>query len=470
MRVNESVARLCRLSFLLFITAFIIDCLCRSTGIQAEKAIHENLYYIRQFVGSGGSATELKLDVPALEAQIGAPSGIVQSSNGDLYFASRLTHSVLKVAFNKVDGTSVVTRIAGTGSMGKGDDDVPATESALNSPYAVAVVEDANGEVTAVLIADTYNDRIRKLDVSDGNIKTIAGGGDQTGDGVAATIAQVLTPYHVYYEKTSRDIFITSFSGNSIKRVLGIDGTISTVVGKCPVQGELGDEGLAADACLKEPRFFTMNSAGEWFIADGLNNRIRKVDKRRNIHTFVGGGDKEGDGFVVEVKLSGPVSLSFAPSGEMLIMDKYGDRMVVVDTQGYVRVLAGSGQTTVTSEGIPLTSAAIRAPTLAYTDHGILMCDNKGYIYQLFVKCFGVPSVSDAVCSGHGTCLATDECQCDDGGEWMGVDCSLTHCFGITSNLASVCSGNGECVNHNECSCSGGFRGHRCQRLPRSSG
>ncbi len=121
------------------------DCLCRSTGIQAEKAIHENLYYIRQFVDSGGSVSALKLDVPALEAGIGAPFGIVQSSNGDLYFASRFSHSVLKVAFNKVDGTSVVTRIAGTGSEGKGEDDVLATESALNFPHSVAVIEGASG-------------------------------------------------------------------------------------------------------------------------------------------------------------------------------------------------------------------------------------------------------------------------------------------------------------------------------------
>ena len=186
----------------------------------------------------------MKLDVSALKAGIGAPSGIVQSSNGDLYFASRLSHSVLKVAFNKVDGTSVVTRIAGTGSMGKGDDDVPATESALNSPYAVAVVEDVNGVVTAVLIADTNNDRIRKLDVSNGKIQTIAGGGEITDDGVAAIDAKVLTPYHVYYDKITGDIFITSYSGNSIQRVFGSNDTIATVAGKCTVSEGLGDEGL----------------------------------------------------------------------------------------------------------------------------------------------------------------------------------------------------------------------------------
>ncbi len=75
-------------------------------------------------------------------------------------------------------------------------------------------------------------------------------------------------------------------------------------------------------------------------------------------------------------------------------------------------------------------------------------------------ECFGIAFV----CSGHGSCVATDQCQCDEG--WMGVDCSITHCFGVTSNVPDVvCSGK-ECVRHNKCRCVDGFRGHKCQRPP----
>ncbi len=119
------------------------------------------------------------MNVPALEASIGSPYCVVQSKNGDVYLSSHVHHVILKVEFDKTEGTwSTVTIIAGTGSAGKGNDGDLGTESALSFPTGISLVESGkSGELTAILITDYNNHRIRKLDMKTQLITTIAGNG-----------------------------------------------------------------------------------------------------------------------------------------------------------------------------------------------------------------------------------------------------------------------------------------------------
>ncbi len=129
---------------------------------------------------------------------------------------------VLKFTFNKPEGTwSNVEVIAGTGSQGKGDDDIAGTQSALKNPCDLSLIENANGDVTAILIAEQGNHRIRKLDMSTGKITTIAGTGISgfLGDDLPAKDAQLIFPRLAYYDKLNDDIYIVDTNNHRIRRV-----------------------------------------------------------------------------------------------------------------------------------------------------------------------------------------------------------------------------------------------------------
>ncbi len=188
----------------------------------------------------------------------------------EICITAKLKHVVLKFTFNKEEGTwSNVTIIAGTGSKGTGAEGVLGTESALDTPCDLSLIEDGStGEATAILIADTNNNRIRKLDMPTHIIKTIAGTGlyGDTGDDGPAKDATLKYPRHVYHDKPNGDIFIADTDSNRIRRVR--DGIITTVAGKaCSSSDEWCDGGQAVDACLKNPYQFTVNDEGEWLIA-----------------------------------------------------------------------------------------------------------------------------------------------------------------------------------------------------------
>ncbi len=455
---------------------FNIDIIARicASGVQSTNGggDDDETYYITKISGNG--SPNLKVNVPALEATFGIIYGLVQSKNGDLYAVAYTNQVVLKLEFNKQEGTwSNVEVIAGTGTEGTGADDVLGTESALRFPTELSRIENANGEVTAVLIADYNNHRIRKLDMSTRKITTIAGTGNFgfSGDGGSAKDAQLWFPRHVYYDKSTDDIYIADMTNNRIRRVRY--GIISTVVGTtCTGSDGLGDGGQTTDACLKSPNQLIMNDAREWLIADRDNQLIRKVFLNSTITTVAGGGTVTGDGPATSVQLNKPQSIAFTSSGELLVADYARSVIQKMDQSGFMKVIAGGGSEVPSPTGpIPAKTANISPRSIAYARDGsdTVFIGDRGYIFMLSnrTKCYGVWSDNSAVCSGHGSCLGTDQCLCNRG--WMQVDCSITHCFGVTSTLPDVvCSGRGKCVNQNKCECKDGYRGHRCQRLPRS--
>ncbi len=143
--------------------ALVVCCICASS-VQSTGGDDDQPYFISTIAGTG-TTDALKVDVPALEASLATVYGLVQSKNGDLYASLTVKyHVVLKFEFDKAKGTwSNVEVIAGTGTQGKGADDVVGTQSAFFGPLGLSLIEDsATGEVTAILIADSSNHRIRK--------------------------------------------------------------------------------------------------------------------------------------------------------------------------------------------------------------------------------------------------------------------------------------------------------------------
>jgi sugar lactone lactonase YvrE len=218
---------------------------------------------VSQFAG-GGPSGRLGDGGPATQATL-TPFGIAVDSRGNVYIADSYDQRI-----RKVNPSGTITTFAGNGIRGSGGEGGSATAAQLDSPNGVAV--DANGNV---FIADTGNERIRKVD-SSGIITTVAGTGIAgfSGDGGSATLAQLSTPLGVAVDGNG-DIFITDADYQRIRKVTPA-GIISTFAGGYP--SGLGDGGPATSAHLQLPVAVAVDTVGgKIYIADSADNRIRAI-------------------------------------------------------------------------------------------------------------------------------------------------------------------------------------------------
>ena len=211
-----------------------------------------------------------------------------------------------------------IQTLAGTGAAGFVGDGGPPSAAEFSSPGAVALDSQGN-----LYIADTVNHCIRKI--SGSTIATIAGTGGTagyTGDKAAATAATLSSPGGLAFD-SSGNLYIADTGNNVIRKISG--STITTVAGiqaQGPNYG--GDGGLATVANLWGPTAIAFDSAGNYYIADNGNSRIRKVDTAGIITTFVGasGGTSGTAG-----RLDHPNGLRFDASGALYIADSNNARV-----------------------------------------------------------------------------------------------------------------------------------------------
>ncbi len=254
---------------------------------------------VLSYSGDGGAA---------VKAQFNTPQGVAVDSSGNFYVADSANNVV-----RKVTPGGVVSNFAGNGTSGFGGDNGAATGAQLNSPHTVAV--DSSGNV---YIADTGNARIRK--VSGGVIATIAGSGTVgfSGDGGSGTSAQLNSPTAVAVDSAG-NVYIADFGNNAVRK-LSSGGTISTVAGNSR-QGYSGDGGAGTQAQLNGPQGVAVDSAGNVYIADTLNNRVRKLTGG-NIQTVAGIGipGNAGDGGpAASAQLAAPTGIAVDSSGSIYV-------------------------------------------------------------------------------------------------------------------------------------------------------
>src|SRR5262249_11233702 len=181
-----------------------------------------------------------------------------------------------------------IGNFAGTGIKGFSGDGGPALSAQLDDPTGIA-----RGPDGALYICDTGNHRIRKV-TADGIIHTVAGTGEPgwSGDGGPATSAKLNEPYEVRFD-SSGNIFWVERLSHSVRKCDAKTALISTIAGT-GVAGFSGDGGLAARAALNEPHSIGFDQAGDLYICDVKNHRIRKVQMRTGkISTFAGTGEKD---------------------------------------------------------------------------------------------------------------------------------------------------------------------------------
>lgn len=167
--------------------------------------------------------------------------------------------------------TGIISTVAGGDIVGFSGDGGPATNAKMDYIYGIAVDNNFN-----IYIADGGNNRIRKVNATTGIISTIAGNGSNgfSGDGMAATTAQLYNPMGISVDKYG-NVYIADY-GNNVIRKINASGTISTIAGIF-VPGYSGDGGTAILAQLNHPTRVSADNIGNVFIADFSNNRIRKI-------------------------------------------------------------------------------------------------------------------------------------------------------------------------------------------------
>ncbi len=319
-------------------------------------------------------------DYLATEAFLNYPRTVTFSPDGrSMYIADTNNHRVRLVK----DG--IITTVAGTGVTGYGGDGVLATNAPLNYPSDIAILPSGD-----LLISDTHNHRIRKVDHTSGFITTIAGTGTRTGDAGAplgdngpATSATLFNPSGIVV--TSNGEIVVADRDNYRIRKIGADGKITTIAGT-GTSGVNGNNGPALSAQIGYIGGLGLNSNGDLFLTENFYHCIRKVDITTQIITTVagicgvpGGGYLGDNVLATTTQLNAPSSVAIKINGEIVIADTNNHRIRVVRTNGIINTIAGKGVPGFSGDsGIAIDSLLDTPTSVAMTNNGEVVISDYG--------------------------------------------------------------------------------------------
>ena len=296
------------------------------------------------YSGDGGAATS---------AQLNFPFAVAIDNNSNLYIADHRNHRIRKMT---KDG--VISTVAGTGTAGYSGDDVMAIDTQLYHPVRVAVDNSGN-----LYIAEYYNHRIRKVS-KNGMISTVAGNGTQgySGDGGLAAKAQLNYPAGITTD-SSGNLYIADAMNYRIRKVT-TDGMINTVVGT-GTAGYSGDGDAATSAQLNYPYGITIEpNNGNLYIADAMNFRIRKVTTDGVISTVANTGTQanSNDDIPTVTQFNYPTDVAVDNSGNLYIAYYANHYIRKMTPDGVISTIAGTGTAGYSGDGEDATSAKLNEP------------------------------------------------------------------------------------------------------------
>jgi DNA-binding CsgD family transcriptional regulator/sugar lactone lactonase YvrE len=265
-------------------------------------------------------------DGQARLAQLNSPQGLAVDSGGNVYIADSLNHCIRRVA-----GDGTIATVAGTGKAGDSGDNGPAIRAQLVLPVGVAI-----GFGDTLLIADTGNNKVREV-ASNGVISTIAGTGEAgyRGDGGQATYAVLNAPTGLAFDAEG-NLYIADSLNERVRKV-DVNDVIVTAAGN-GTAGFGGDAGPATDASLDlatnplggSGQGVAVDTQGNLYIADAQNHRVRRVDVRGTITTVAGTGQVGGagdGGAAARAELNVPVGVAVDAYGAVYVADAEDNRV-----------------------------------------------------------------------------------------------------------------------------------------------
>ena len=332
------------------------------------------------YSGDGGPATSAELQLQSIVVSIGLfvggdalPPAVATDNVGNVYVADNGNYRVRRITPN-----GIITTVAGNGTPGFSGDGGPATSAQLSPVFGLAV--DAAGNL---MISDSGANRIRRV-TPGGSIATVAGTGDcgLAGDHGSAVAAQICGPTGIAPD-TAGNLFITDSQNNRIRQI-SPDGTITTVAGAGPTGIDVhsgcapsGDGGPATSATLCLPSNVAVDQAGNLFVADTYYpydswQVVRKISPSGI--TTVAGLKCETAVFVTQCSsladgatatktfLGGVLGLAVDSAGNLLIADRFGQRILKVSSDGAIADVAGNGGKPFSGDGGPATCAQLASP------------------------------------------------------------------------------------------------------------
>jgi uncharacterized protein (TIGR03437 family) len=296
---------------------------------------------------AGGALPE---NVAAASASLGGIYGIATDRAGNVFLSLGDYDLVLRVDA----ATGTLIRVAGNGSRGFSGDNGAAASAQLSGPGGLAIDTAGN-----LYLADANNYRVRM--VANGAISTVAGSGAQGygGDGEAAIGASFNGLAGIAIDHAG-NLYVADFFNQVVRKISG--GTVTTVAGNGTL-GYNGDNIPATSAQLAGPSGIALDAAGNLYIADGYNNRIRKVSG--GIITTVAGNGTAGftgdKGLATSATLRQPADVALDSAGNLYIAD-YGNNRIRMVANGVITTTAGNGTQTFSGEGTSATGAGLVAP------------------------------------------------------------------------------------------------------------
>ncbi len=319
---------------------------------------------IQTIAGTAGSAAFGGDNIAATATKFSSQYMIALDASGNLYIADNGNARI-----RKIDAvTGIVTTVAGNGTGGSIGDGSPATAAELGAggggPF-VGVVGVAVDAANNIYIGDGTNNKIRKVDGTTGIITTIAGTGTAgfTGDGTAAVGAEISGPRGVAVDLAG-NVYFADAGNNRIRMVNVSTGIISTIAGITGAGGYVADGVVATTTKINNPRGLTVDVSGNVYFADMSNNRIRVIAAGTDIINTVAGTGTAGysaDGVVATTsKLNLPTDVKFDAAGNMYIADVSNQRIRMVNTSHIISTVAGSGTGGWAGDGSLATAAAVK--------------------------------------------------------------------------------------------------------------
>ena len=323
---------------------------------------------------------------------------------------------------SEVTRSSIITTIAGNGIAGGSGEGAPALEATLNAPASLAIDTAGN-----VYVADAFNHRIRRV-APDGVITTVAGTGEAgaDGDGGQARDARLRRPLGVAVDAAGA-LYVADTYNHRIRKVTAA-GVITTVAGTGE-PGFAGDGGPGAAAVLAYPTGIAVAADGALYIADTGNHRVRKLAADGTITTVAGTGAAgfNGDGGPAALaRLNSPRGVAVSADGMLYVVDRENRRIRLVDADGLIRTVAGTGSSGFNGDRGDATQATLRAP------YGVAL-DSRGNLYIADTFNHRIRKVTPA---GGITTVAGSERFGFSGDGWPAGQAALHYPLGVAVDIA----------------------------------